>query len=735
MMKRRLAAIALVLMCGSLPALAATQSMKSLIGDGNGDVLMRADEVVYDVNNSVVTAQGHVEIDYNDRIVLAEKVVYDQNTDTVKATGNVVILAPNGDTAFANDVTLTDQMRDGVLNGFAALIGENGRLAAVRATRTHATITTAERAAFTPCKICNKPGQRTPLWQIKAYHVIYDEEKHKISYHNAILEAFGVPVFYTPYFSHPDPTVKRESGILAPDIGSSTTLGSFVRLPIYISLTDSRDFTIAPTITANNGDVLQGEYRERWNNGGMWLQASLAHNPNGGLLHNEDSWYSSFFGSGRIPLVENWRLGFDAQLTSNDTYLKRYDISQEDRLVNDLFVEGTSGRSRFLITGYFFQGLRATDVASAFPMVLPLLDYSYIPERTWFGGQFRFDLTGADVVRDTGPDSQRLTAEARWRLPFVTDAGMLFTFQADARGDIYRVTNNDPVNYPDIPTKQHYISRGLPYVALDWRWPFVTGGGANNAAFVVEPIVQLIAASYGGNPKGIPNEDSTDFELDENDLFSFSRFPGYDVWEPGPRANAGIRTEAIFPSGSVELLLGESFRPRPIDTPVTNSSIQSERSDIVGSLTVKFPPHFSLTHRVDIDQSDGSIRRNEVYFDANYGRSSATVSYIRLNQNEASLGLNTREEVSGETTLAITNQWLLFAGARRDIEASQMLETEYGLGYDDECLGLSLSYRRKYKRDRDVPPSTSFILRLNLKTGATREGTERLFPHHIFTTP
>jgi LPS-assembly protein len=324
----------------------------------------------------------------------------------------------------------------------------------------------------------------------------------------------------------------------------------------------------------------------------------------------------------------------------------------------------------------------------------------------------------------------------RWRLPFVTDEGMLFTILADVRGDVYRTTNNDPVNYPTIPVKEHYVSRGLPYVALDWRWPFIAANGPKHTSFVVEPIVQLIGAPYGGNPDGIPNEDSTDFELDETNIFSLDRLPGYDVWEPGPRANIGVRTEAIFSKGSVELVLGETFRPKAVKTFIANSGIESQKSDIIGRLTIKFPPHLSLTHRVDIDQSDGSIRRNEVYLDANYGRSSMTLSYLRLNQKIATPGLNPREEVNGEATLAVSKYWLLFAGARRDIEADQMLDTEYGIGYDDECLGLSLSYRRKFTRDRDVPPSTSIILRVKLKTGDTsNDKPSNLFPRHIFTTP
>ena len=64
--------------------------------------------------------------------------------------------------------------------------------------------------------------------------------------------------------------------------------------------------------------------------------------------------------------------GFDVQAaTSNSAYMRFYDISFLDRLVNDLFIEHTPGRSRFDLASYYFEGLRSTDVTSRIPFVLP----------------------------------------------------------------------------------------------------------------------------------------------------------------------------------------------------------------------------------------------------------------------------------------------------------------------------------------------------------------------------
>ena len=712
-------------------------SSESLLGKPGGTGLLRADEVTYDTNARVVVAKGHVEIDYNDRILVADQVTYDQNKDVATADGHVAVVEPDGNVAFAEHAVLTDKMRDGVAEGFSALIGKTGRFASIRAVRSeNGTVTTGTMGVFSPCKVCNKPGQRTPLWQVKAKRIVWNQVTHEITYHDATIEMFGVPVAYTPYFSQSDPSVKRKTGLLAPELGSSSILGSFVRLPVYVAFSDSEDMTLSPMITTEAGEMVEGEYRKRWNDGGMWLQPSLAYNPNGGAHGDQSQWYNSLFGSGIIPISDNaWHIGYDAQLTSNDTYLKRYNISSLDRLNNDLFLEGLDGRSRFAITGFYFQGLRLTDNEDFFPIVLPLIEYTYVPEHDVLGGQFRFEVNTAAVTRHMGPNSQRATAEAHWRSPLVTDNGQLFTFEADIRGDLYRVTNNDLIDFPNIPVKAHYISRGLPYIALDWRWPFVTGGGEQITSLLFEPIMQFIAAPYGGNPSGIPNEDSSDFELDDNNIFSFERMPGYDLVETGPRANVGFRTVAYFPSGSVEVLLGDALRLKPDPIFAPGSGVDGKTSDIVGRFTIKFPPHFSLTHRVDIDQSDGSIRRNEVYVDGTWGRSTFEVSYLRLAQQVAALGLDSREEINGEATVGLFDHWAVFAGARRDLENDRMLNDEFGIGYDDECLGVSIAYERNYTSDRDLPPSTSVLFHFNLKTGDQSEQPSALFPRHVFTTP
>ena len=722
---------AALIACALIPLLAqAAQLRVPLVRPPTKDqpILLQADEIVYDSENHLVSAVGHVEIADQDRTLIADRVDYDQNTDKVTASGHVSIMDTKGNVAFADHVVLTDRMRNGALSGFGALIGKSGRLTARSAERVNGTTLIAHRTVYSPCKICQQQGQRTPLWQVKAERVVYDQVKHKVRFRNATVEVKGVPVAWMPFVSMVDPTVRYASGLLTPEVGNSTKIGYYTRLPVYISLSSSQDMTVAPMISTSGGELLEVEYRQRWNNGGFWLQGSGAYNPDGGLAGTPGAQtYGHIFGSGRQELGGDWRAGFDLQATSNSAYMRFYDISFLDRLTNDLFVEATPGRSRFALTSYYFQGLRSTDITSRIPYVLPKLEFSYIPVDKVAGGSFRLDLSGVSIGRDDQYNDQRGTAEVNWKRPAILGNGQIWTLVLDARGDAYHF--DVPRNA--IRTTDDTIERGTAYAALDWRWPFIAED--NSHSYIFQPIAQFIAQPYGGNPIGLRNEDAQDFEFSDYNVFSFNQLPGYDIIESGPRANLGAEAEMLFPGGKVEGLVGQTYRlkPDPLLGALTGNT--GTVSDVVGSFSIKFP-HLDLTDRMDIDRGNGTIRRHEIYVTGSYNRSSVQVSYVQLPQSVTSLGLPSREQINAQADLNLWGNWQVFVAGQRDLANSQFLNTEYGLGYEDECLAISLAYRRKYTEDLilGVPPSTSVILRFSLKTGDQAVQPFSLFPKDVF---
>ena len=122
-------------------------------------------------------------------------------------------------------------------------------------------ITIVKDARFTTCKKTNETDG-CAYWNLNAEELIHDKEQKKISYKNASLDLNNVPVLYLPYFSHPDPTVKRESGFLPPTFSSlGADIGSTIKIPYFYPISQSVDFTISPVYYFKQHPLLLGEYR------------------------------------------------------------------------------------------------------------------------------------------------------------------------------------------------------------------------------------------------------------------------------------------------------------------------------------------------------------------------------------------------------------------------------------------------------------------------------------------
>jgi LPS-assembly protein len=196
-------------------------------------ILFSADEVTYDEDLGTVTARGNVELNQAGRTLLADTVSYNRRSGVVTATGNVSLVDLDGTVYFAEYVELADDLREGFIRQIGVLMADRTRIAAASGTRKEGRITVFRKAVFSPCELCREDPSRAPLWQLKADQVIHDQEERSLTYRNARLEFYGVPVAYPPYFKHPDPTVDRQTGFLAPTFGSSSDLGLTLEVPYY----------------------------------------------------------------------------------------------------------------------------------------------------------------------------------------------------------------------------------------------------------------------------------------------------------------------------------------------------------------------------------------------------------------------------------------------------------------------------------------------------------------------
>ena len=344
----------------------------------NAPITFQADEVQYDDQLGLTVAKGHVEISQNDEVLLADTVSYNRHTDTVTASGHVSLLMPTGEVMFGDFMELRDQMNTAFVQDVRMLLADRSRLAANTARRLNGNLIELRRGVYSPCDLCKNNPSAPPAWALKAREISDNRQLKIVEFRDVTLDIDGVPVFYSPYLSQPDPSVKRASGFLTPSVGNSNNLGFHVTVPYYLVLGPDKDLTLEPRITTSAGPVLAGQYRQRFSNGVLDAIGSLNYsNPGNG---NEVRGHVN--ASGVWDIDDTYRTGFQLQRVSDQTYLLRFGFGNPllNQMISHAYLQGFDPRAETDIDAYVFQPLLPGLGDSTQPIVLPVINRSWISE-------------------------------------------------------------------------------------------------------------------------------------------------------------------------------------------------------------------------------------------------------------------------------------------------------------------------------------------------------------------
>ncbi len=722
---RRLSPFALMLL---LSAAATTSYGAPPTGTTGQPALISADRISQDDELGIIVASGHVEISQGDRIIHADTVTYNQRTDMATASGNVSMLDPAGEVVFANYMELIGGLKDGVAQGFRILLTDQSRFAAAGARRTGGTLIEMRKAVYSPCDLCKEDPERPPLWQIKADLVVHDMTDHEIYYEDALLEMFGIPVAYTPYISAPDPTVKRRSGFLPATYGVSTQTGEMLALPYYWAVSPDIDMTIAPIFTTKAGVVANGEYRERWGDAELEMDASLTQSHRFDEFGNPkpgEEFRGHIVGDAVVNIDENWRAGFDAQRESDPTYLLFYKMLWQPPtiLTSDAYVENFFGRSYQSVFAYDFQDLRTMVNNRELPIVLPVWSLEYVTKPGPYGDFWTVETNAYDIARISGPDTRRISTREQWQIPYTSPLGDTTTFTASLQTDGYE-------SYDDVNTNNSQSLRGnqerlsgriLPQAKVEWRWPWVRDDGF--VSEVIEPRLAVIVGPQGRNSAIIPNEDSLDFELDEENLYSLNPNPGDDRVDGGDRIVYGSKFGAYGANGgSASLFLGELYSFQRNHSFDPESGLSGNASDYVGLLQIKPQTFVNLSYRFDFDQQSLKPRRTEVNLSGGPPILSGNLGYAS-DAGFPSVGISSVQQASFGFSSKFAQYWSLTGNALFDLQAEQFRLIQFGVQYADECFTLKASIFHDYIHVANIVPGTTFLVQFIFKNlGDTKFG-------------
>jgi LPS-assembly protein len=692
------------------------------------EVDFSADTLSYDNLNEVVTARGKVLMLREGSKLEADEVIWNRKTGEVNATGNVRIRNPGGDIAYGDAIELTDSLKDGVVDNLLIVLADGGRLVADKGNRS-GTITQLDRAAYTPCRVVDDANcPKDPVWQINALKVTHDPVKNRISYKNARLQLFGIPIIALPGFSHPADN-RGGTGFLIPDIQYSRTNGFEIALPFYKLIDRNRDFTLTPHIYTEALPALEGKYRALTGNGAYQVGGFVTYGsriPTGtaGVTQTKD-FRGYLDASGKFQLNPQWSVKGAIRIASDRTFLRRYDISRDDQLRNMVEIERITPSSYFSVSGWGFQTLRPLQRQGSVPIALPIIDY-----RQRFddiaGGRAEFQLNSLAVARTAGQDTQRAFAGARWDLRRIIPGGQEVILTGYARGDVYHSDEIDLTTTALYRGDSGWNGRLIGAAAAEIRWPLVgpLGGGMQR----LTPRLQIVSSPTTSNLR-IPNEDSRAVDLEDSNLFSLNRFPGYDRWENGTRVTYGLDWGLDLPGFSVSANVGQSYR---LTTKTSlfpdGTGLTGRTSDIVGRTTIKYKRLVSLTHRYRLDKDNLAIRRNEL--DATIGTDQTyfTAGYLRLNRNIGPTleDLRDREEIRLGGRIKLARYWSVFGSTivdltdgREDVtsitDGFEPIRHRLGVAYDDDCLRLSLTWKRDYDSSGDARRGNTYQIRISFK--------------------
>ncbi|MFN4038907.1 MAG: LPS-assembly protein LptD [Erythrobacter sp.] len=702
---------------------AATSQADDLAESMAGEVIdFEAEQLTYDSEDDIVTARGNVVLRSKDRSVRANEVIWDRRGGSILASGDVRLVDESGNQLFTETIELNDQFEAGAMADLLIALRAGGRLAARSAARGEDGTTILTDAAYTACAITDAEGcAKNPSWRITARKVIYDQAASRVRFQGAMVELFGARILPLPGLALRTDG-KAESGFLVPDFRITAVNGIEVSGEYYWRMGDNRDLKLGAYVFSSVAPMGSAQWRHLTGKGayqitGFVTASDRASDLTGGVgFENDPRGYLD--ANGRFQFSPEWSLSGSIRVASDRTFLRRYDLSREDRLRSVVNLERIDEKSYLSIAGWATQTLRIVADQGQIPIALPAIDYRHLVDDPVLGGRIQLQANTLALVRTEGQDTQRAFAAARWDLRRMTGMGQVVTLTGLVRGDVYHTQDTLSTITEVYRGREGWTTRGVATAAVDIEWPFV--GEAFGGTQVLKPRVQLVASPHTRN-LAIPNEDSRAIDLEDSNLFALNRFAGYDRIEDGARITWGLDWELTRPGLRIKSTIGQFYRlEEQNDIFPVGTGLPDRVSDFAGRTEVRFGNLVSLTHRYRLDKDNFIMRRNEIDAAIGSARTYLEIGYLRLNRNITTVeDLADREELRAAGRIAIGRNWSVFGSgifslsSAEDnpfftLEGFEPIRTRVGVAYQDECMEFGATFRRDFVTAGDALRGNTF---------------------------
>ena len=561
--------------------------------------------------------------------------------------------------------------------------------------------TDLSKGVFTVCK---KRDGKCPPWTLQAKKITHDKVKKTIYYDHATLKLYDIPIFYFPKFFHPDPTVKRQSGFLAPFFTNSTTVGTGVALPYYWAISDNKDLTFSPKIYTKENVLFLNEYRQAFRNGFLTLDTSYTEGYKNTSSTKTDGSRNHIFADFNLNFNQDEsyqsNLHLKIQRTSNDTYFKKHDIntalvdSENTKLENEIKYSFSNDDTSFDLTATVYEDLSVDKKSDKYEYILPNIMYG----KTFFTEKFgtlNFTSNALYSKFDTNKNKTFLTNDIIWSpSSYITKKGFMNSFEGMIRNTNYEARktkeykNEGTVN--ELSTVLTYKS-SLP----------LQKDGINYSNFF-SPNFMLRYA-----PGHMRNLSNKDVYLRYTNLYSMNKTSEI---EDGLSAILGFDfkiNEKVSNESNKEkfsLSLGQVFNFDENKDIPSKSSLDQKMSDVVGEINYNFSKIGKIDYKFSIDHNLNELNYNEVSTELNFGKVQFNLDYL---EQQNHIGLE--HYVSSGVSLNFNDNNKLTFSTKKNFktESTELYNLSYQYAID--CLTAGLAYRREFYQDADLEPKNTLM--------------------------
>ena len=560
-----------------------------------------------------------------------------------------------------------------------------------------------EGGVFTTCK---KRGDKCPPWKLTAKKIIHDKEKQKISYENAKLYLYGYPVFYTPIFFHPDPTVKRQSGFLTPSITNSTLLGNGINLPYYFALAEHKDATLNPKIYVDENPVIQTEYRHVTKNSYSILDASFNQGYKKTSNKKTDGSRNHIFARSDIDLdletFDESKLSINFQKTSNDTYLKVHDINSKimgsNTMMNSSIAMNFSKNNSDLdINMDVYEDLSKTE--ERYEFVAPNYDYKNKLSISEELGTLNFQSRGYYKNYETNKKQTKLVNDFHWKSnDYISNSGIITKFEGNLKNSNYRSENtSDHKNEKNNIEFMGALSllSSLPLEKL-----------SENYKKTLTPKLMLRTA-----PGHMRDMSNNSLKLEMSNLYSLNKMAAIDVIEAGTSLSLG--TDYNYKDKNdfekFNLSVGQVFRYDDNADMPKQSTLNEKTSELVGNINYYLNEFSKVGYKFSLDNNYSTLNYNEISGIFKINKLITNFEYLEENNH-----IGNNHYINAGLVLELNKSNSLKFKTRENFttEATEFYNISYQ--YENDCLRAAVEYNKSFYSDNDLEPSENLMFTLTI---------------------